>query len=150
MAICPNCGSGNLKSLHMVHASGMSNGVSKSRGVGISLGGIGLGMGKTKSFNQSILSASCAPPKKSRASFFALAAIIAFVWLPLFGKFLEAFQEPKIIYLILNVIIIGFLLCATSYGMVLVYKKLNNQHLNDEKIYAKTWLCMDCGQKIIK
>ena len=147
MAICPNCGSGNLKSLHMVHASGMSNGVSKSKGIGISLGGIGLGVGKTKSFNQSALSASCAPPKKSKTSFYAMAAIIAFVWAPLFSRLLQAFQEPKLMYLILNVLIFGVLLIATSYGMLLLYKKLNNQHMNNEKSYANTWLCMDCGQK---
>lgn len=61
---CTSCGSESTRTVPMVHASGISNTTSRTTGVGLSGGGLGVGTATTTGVSQTVLSEKLSPPRK--------------------------------------------------------------------------------------
>ena len=146
MSNCPDCNSSNTKKMQMVWASGSRRSQSKSTGVGISTRGtIGLGVGRGSSQSQSHLAAACAPPKASLVPKIII-GLIALMFIPsLLSGVLSVFSEPKLMDGILNFIVSAPLLGLLIFGLIKLYKKLDEKNKQKQSDYSKAWVCLKCG-----
>lgn len=147
MSNCPDCNSSNTKKMQMVWASGSRRSQSKSTGVGISTRGtIGLGIGRGSSQSQSHLAAACAPPKASLVPKIII-GLIALMFIPsLLSGVLSVFSEPKLMDGILNFIVCAPLLGLLLFGLMKLYKKMDEKNKQAQSDYSKTWVCLKCGK----
>jgi hypothetical protein len=136
---CPHCKSTDLKKLSLIYAAG----VHESRGWlgGLFLGiGDGLFWGRYKGRNQSLLSASVAPPKK--------APYVAPVVLWLFGFFIVmAFGGRGKLSWIEGALSIFYVLLLPTY---LIGSLLYNFAVRPKKVRAweEKYMCQSCGAMI--
>lgn len=76
---CSECGSDNVQRVSMAFESGISTVESKTRGVGLAGGGIGVGAAKTKGVQQSALSQRLSPPRKKGLKWAIISIIFGFI-----------------------------------------------------------------------
>jgi len=146
MSNCPSCNSSNTKKMQMVWAGGSRVSQRRSTGVGLSSRGtIGVGVGRGTSHSQSHLAAACAPPKTSLVPKIII-GLIALMFIPsLLSGVLSVFSEPKLMDGILNFIVSAPLLGLLIFGLIKLYKKLDEQNKQKQSDYSKTWVCLKCG-----
>lgn len=146
MSNCPSCNSSNTKKMQMVWASGSRTGKSRSTGIGLSSRGtIGLGVERGSSQSQSHLAAACAPPKASLIPKI-IVGFIGLLFIPtLLSGVFSIFSEPKLIDGILNFIVCAPLLGLLIFGLIKLYKKLDEKNKQKQGDYSRTWVCLKCG-----
>lgn len=150
MSSCPDCNSSNTKKMQMVWASGSRRSQRKSTGVGLSTRGtVGFGVGRGSSQSQSHLAAACAPPKASSLPKIIVGLIGLMFIPPLLSGVLSVFSEPKLIHGILNFIVCAPLLGLLIFGLVKLYRKMDEKNKQAQSNYSKTWICLKCGSTFL-
>lgn len=141
MKNCPECQSDQFKKLSLIHAEGISSNI--SAGVGVSSGGVGVGVAKGKSISD--LAASCAPPKsmKEKVGSQAMALPIFATFIPFLiaSQGLRSFSDIGWYWYAL--MIAGFVWSSVrSHRAEKAYLVKFKEEMDD---YEQSYMCTRCG-----
>lgn len=148
---CPKCNSEDAVKLSLVHAAGLSDVKTRSRGHGLALGigGLLLGFGSSKAAgtSQTQLSKLAAPPRKKRYRHVILAWLIALLMAgPLIAVFTASAANPDAvlrhdfqIFAYISTAIVAFILIGLwSFNRAIFPRKCD--------LWNRSFMCRRCGQ----
>lgn len=142
--VCPHCGSEQIQRYSIAYSNGLSDVSTKTVGVGVSGGGLGVGGAKTTGTSQTALSQSVAPPSKYS---YVKEALIAFLAIPLvfdiIRKLILPSFIPSISYLIFTIAYLYF------HTYMVAFKYNHDIYPKDLEAWNNSWLCMKCGHRFI-
>lgn len=145
MAKCKICEGNNAKKLSVIEKIGTETGTATTKGIGVSRGGIGLGLGKTSINKKSDAAreASFSPTTEVPTGGWWIPFAGAIAWIIL-GVALELSD---------TIIIVGSFI---TFGAIFFYQAMQDDPEMDEwyedytkqkEEWQKTWMCLDCGHK---
>lgn len=148
---CPKCKSEDAVKLSVVHAAGLSDIQTRSRGHGWALGDggllVGFGSSKGTGTSQTALSKLAAPPQRKRYRYVILAWLIGLV---MAGPLIDAFNAYAVnpdaairsefqIFAYLSSALVAFVLAALcSFNHLIVPRR--------RELWSRSFMCHRCGQ----
>lgn len=142
---CTRCGSENVRTVPMVHAGGISNTTSKTRGTGIGLGrgglGVGFGSATTHGVSQTQLSQSLAPP--SAPSLFKR-LLLVFV-----GAWLISNASASVVGSTVSGLVFFAALGGLGYWAWTTYVPRRDEHRAALDTWKRSFLCDRCGSVFV-
>lgn len=145
MAKCKNCRGNNAKKLSVIEKIGTETGTATTKGIGMSPGGIGVGLGKTSINKKSDIA--------KEASFSSTTELpTGGYWIPFGGMF--AWMILAIVLELSDIII--FVGSLITLGAIFLYQAIqddpemdewNEEYTRQKEEWQKTWMCLDCGHK---
>jgi len=149
MAKCKECGGNNAKKLSVIEKMGTQSGVAKGSGVGMTGSGVGVGFSHTNINTKSDLARESSFSSSTdisdmngivaKLSPWVGGTVTMIMWFN--GAVLGGIVAFFVIFF-LGYIIDGF----TESGQE-ASDRWYEEYTKEKEIYAKTWMCLDCGYR---
>lgn len=125
---CPNCGSGNIQKLSVVHANGTQHIAARS------------GNDYIHGTNQTALAQNCAPPSPPSPLYF----IGAYA----FGGYVA--YHTVMVRWRWSDFALGLAALAVGWLLMKIFLSLAKEYSEHKQIWQKSWLCHACGQTHVR
>jgi len=146
--MCPSCKSDDVRKLSVIYESGTTVGSLSASGLGMTRDALGGGVMTGELKTGTLLAQRAAPPKPVTS--FGMAALFCFLGLVFLALSIVGLVKGGTVESISITFLISVVLLALGVAAFRMNEKEQTVFAKRKSEWAKTWLCMKCGEKFVE